>query len=163
MRKSKKWKKKKQLQHSAAAAAVSSIDVNGAEGGDRITASAAAAAAAAAGVSGGGATRGSSEDGVAGGAAHNGEVSDIMDDKDSKRGLWKSVKDLRRMLRLVAQQYLTSPQKRKTFYHFPCNHPASQCIPSENFLLSSIPRIRLILFSVADEERTGTAGKFSPS
>ena len=160
MRKSKKWKKKKQLQHSAAAAAVSSIDVNGAEGGDRIAASAAAAAA---GVSGGGATRGSSEDGVAGGAAHNGEVSDIMDDKDSKRGLWKSVKDLRRMLRLVAQQYLTPPQKRKTFYHFPCNHPASQCIPSENFLLSSIPRVRLTLFSVADEERTGTAGKFSTS
>ena len=45
----------------------------------------------------GGATGGDS-DGVAE-AVHNGEASDIMDDKDSKRGLWKSVKDLRRMLR----------------------------------------------------------------
>ena len=53
----------------------------------------------------GGATGGDSDGGVAE-AVHNGEASDIMDEKDSKRGLWKSVKDLRRMLRL-AQSYFT--------------------------------------------------------
>ena len=86
-RKSKKVKKKKHLQHSpASAAAATAIDVNGA-GGGRISAVGATAT-------------GVDSDGVAE-AVHNGEAGDILDEKDSKRGLWKSVKDLRRMLRLV--------------------------------------------------------------
>ena len=89
-RKSKKVKKKKHLQHSPASAAATAtvIDVNGA-GAGRISAV-------------GATTTGVDSDGVAE-AVHNGEVAgDILDEKDSKRGLWKSVKDLRRMLRLVS-------------------------------------------------------------
>ena len=89
-RKSKKVKKKKHLQHSPASGATATvIDVNGAGGGRM-----GAVGATATGVDG------VDSDGVAE-AVHNGEAGDILDEKDSKRGLWKSVKDLRRMLRLV--------------------------------------------------------------
>ena len=70
----------------------------------------------------GGATGGDSDGGVAE-AVHNGEASDIMDEKDSKRGLWKSVKDLRRMLRLVVVRKwrnLVSLCPQETISRFPC-------------------------------------------
>ena len=107
----------------------------------------------------GGATGGDS-DGVAE-AVHNGEASDIMDEKDSKRGLWKSVKDLRRMLRLVVVRKwrnLVSLCPQETISRFPCIPLAashSQNRPS--FLLSNTLRILRAIFSVGDEERTGNS------
>ena len=108
-RKSKKVKKKKHLQHSPASAAATAtvIDVNGA-GGGRISAVGATAT-------------GVDSDGVAE-AVHNGEVAgDILDEKDSKRGLWKSVKDLRRMLRLVS--VLIAPSIISWFFGLSSSHP----------------------------------------
>ena len=107
-RKSKKVKKKKHLQHSpASAAAATVIDVNGA-GAGRISAVGATAT-------------GVDSDGVAE-AVHNGEVAgDILDEKDSKRGLWKSVKDLRRMLRLVS--VLIAPSIISWFFGLSSSHP----------------------------------------
>ena len=68
----------------------------------------------------GGATGGDS-DGVAE-AVHNGEASDIMDEKDSKRGLWKSVKDLRRMLRLVVVRKWRNLCPKKQFHISRASH-----------------------------------------
>ena len=106
-RKSKKVKKKKHLQHSPASAATATvIDVNGA-GAGRISAVGATAT-------------GVDSDGVAE-AVHNGEAGDILDEKDSKRGLWKSVKDLRRMLRLVS--VLIAPSIISWFFGLSSSHP----------------------------------------
>ena len=136
-RKSKKLKKKKPLQQSsaspsaaaaAASASAAAIDVNGAGGGRT------------AGEAGGG-TGGDSDDVAE--AVHNGEAGDIMDDKDPKRGLWKSVKDLRRMLRLVRS--FICPQE--IVFPFPL-HPAShsQNRPSFSRPCSAFRGIRLFQY-----------------